>query len=267
MTSHLWPYQFRGVTYEQNILLGADSTEIAGLLRDVFPTHSVFDNHLHGDIVKSYAVRLRDDGVELHDDSEIEMFESLAEALEELRGRIEFFISCRSRSKIFVHAGAVAIDGVGVVFPGMTYAGKTTIVRALGEKGALLYSDEFAVIDEGGRLHPFPRNLRVRTPDGRTQASVPHHQLGLKVGTDPVRIGLVVSIRYRKEGTWDVQPLTTAETMTELLVNTASAQDAPRQAMGNLARAVASARGFKGFRGEKKEAVVAIWEQALSPQG
>ena len=58
-----------------------------------------------------------------------------------------------------MHAGAVAWRDRGIVIPGRSHSGKTTLVRALVE-AARYYSDEFAVLDPQGRLHPYPLPLR-----------------------------------------------------------------------------------------------------------
>ena len=54
---------------------------------------------------------------------------------------------------VAVHAGAVAIDGRALLLPGSTQTGKTLLVTALLERGATYLSDEFALLDEHGRVH------------------------------------------------------------------------------------------------------------------
>ncbi len=51
---------------------------------------------------------------------------------------------------LFVHAGAVAVgwQRQAILIPGRSFAGKTTLVKALVEAGAVYYSDEFAVLDK-----------------------------------------------------------------------------------------------------------------------
>ena len=67
-----------------------------------------------------------------------------------------------ARRRVFLHAGAVAWNGLGIVIPGGTMSGKTSLVRELLQAGALYYSDEYAVLDDLGRLHPYPQPLGVR---------------------------------------------------------------------------------------------------------
>ena len=51
-------------------------------------------------------------------------------------------------------AGVVGWENRAIVMPGASFAGKTTLVRAWLEAGATYYSDEFAVLDRAGRVHP-----------------------------------------------------------------------------------------------------------------
>ena len=57
--------------------------------------------------------------------------------------------------RVFVHAGVVAWRGRALVLPGTSFAGKTTLVAELVRAGAIYYSDEYAVLDEQGRVHPY----------------------------------------------------------------------------------------------------------------
>ena len=70
------------------------------------------------------------------------------------------------RMLIFIHAGVVAQDGVAIALPGVSFAGKTTLVSALVRAGAVYYSDEFAVIDKRGVVNPYPKALSVRAGPG-----------------------------------------------------------------------------------------------------
>lgn len=60
------------------------------------------------------------------------------------------------------HAGAVVMNGRGILMPGSSGAGKSTSVAALSLSGAACYSDEVAVLDENLRLHPFPKVLSLK---------------------------------------------------------------------------------------------------------
>jgi hypothetical protein len=57
------------------------------------------------------------------------------------------------RRRTIAHAGAVVIDGKGVVFGGVSGAGKTTLTTRLVERGFMALSDERVVVgpDDDGR--------------------------------------------------------------------------------------------------------------------
>ena len=83
-----------------------------------------------------------------------------------LDAQVRMFIAANTRDWIFVHAGAVACGGRAVVLPGESFSGKTTLVAALVQAGASYYSDEYAVLDADGRVHPYARRLSIRSDGG-----------------------------------------------------------------------------------------------------
>jgi hypothetical protein len=87
--------------------------------------------------------------------------DSLAEAhrllLEQSLGRTE--------QAIVLHAGAVAAGGRALLILGESWAGKTTLVQALCERGFELLSDDYAPLRCSDlRVLPFPRALGRRSP-------------------------------------------------------------------------------------------------------
>ena len=77
-----------------------------------------------------------------------------------LEAALRAHVALQSPDRIFVHAGVVAVRGRAIVLPGTSYCGKTTLVAALVRAGATYFSDEFAVLDERGAVHPYPKPLR-----------------------------------------------------------------------------------------------------------
>jgi hypothetical protein len=55
--------------------------------------------------------------------------------------------------------------GVGraVILPGRSMSGKTSLVAALVKAGATYFSDEYAVLDKLGMVHPYIKTLSLRT--------------------------------------------------------------------------------------------------------
>ena len=66
-----------------------------------------------------------------------------------------------------VHAGEAAVGGKAILLPGRGFAGKTTLTLALAAAGAEFLSDEIAVIDDRGLVHPYPRPVGLRDASRR----------------------------------------------------------------------------------------------------
>ena len=72
------------------------------------------------------------------------------------------------------HAGAVARNGRGVLLPGASGAGKSTMVAALALSGFHYCSDEVAVLGPDARLRPFPKVISLKSGGWhRLQADFP----------------------------------------------------------------------------------------------
>lgn len=152
---------------------------------------------------------------------------------------------------VFVHAGAVAFDDAAVIIPGRSRAGKTTLTAALIKEGAVYYSDEYAVFDESGYLHPFPKPLSVREPWAfGKQIDRAVETFGGRQGTKPVKTGAIVVAEYVKDAVWEPAYLSRGEGVLELLANTVSARANPRLALKILPRVVENALILKCKRGD-----------------
>jgi len=67
------------------------------------------------------------------------------------------------RSHFLIHAGVVSRGGKGFILAADGGHGKTTLVLELIRRGFEFLSDEMAALGRAdGRVHPFPRSLRVR---------------------------------------------------------------------------------------------------------
>jgi len=70
-------------------------------------------------------------------------------------------------NRVFVHSGVVGINGKALLIPGNSFSGKSTLVLELVKLGAEYFSDEFAILDEQGNVHPYARPINMRTDDGK----------------------------------------------------------------------------------------------------
>jgi hypothetical protein len=171
-------------------------------------------------------------------------------ALRMLDAQIRLYVAAHSRDWIFVHAGVVARDGKALVIPGESFSGKTTLVVALVELGASYYSDEYAVLDSQGRVHPYPRPLSIRGENGAATRERPVDQLGGVAAQASAELVAVAVTRYRPGTRWQPRRLSAGEGVLALLANTVPAQTRPRESLRALSRAVAGAMVLEGDRGE-----------------
>jgi hypothetical protein len=155
-----------------------------------------------------------------------------------------------ARRRLFVHAGVVGWKGRAIVLPGRSRAGKSSLVAALVRAGATYYSDEYAVFDAQGRVHPYPRPLSLRHGDGTTRTRHPTAELGWHPGTKPLPVGLVAVTEYMADAPWRPRRLSPGHGALALLANTIAARLRPAQTLTTLQRVAGQARLIKGRRGE-----------------
>ena len=175
-------------------------------------------------------------------------------ALSTLDAQLRLHIATKAPDRIFVHAGVVACDGRAIVIPGQSFSGKTTLVKALIEAGATYYSDEYAVLDEDGRVHPYARRLSIRAggtaPGAGSREDRHASDLGASVADAPADVAVVVCTRYDPGGAWKPRSISPGRGVAVLLTNTVPAQERPQQSLRAVTRAVRSAIVLEGERGE-----------------
>ena len=173
-------------------------------------------------------------------------------ALIMLESQIQGYIALNATEFVFIHAGVVADGGRAIVIPGMSFSGKTTLVRALVDAGAVYYSDEFAAFDETGRVVPYAKRLTVRRPhEGADDYSV--EQLGGVAGVEPMRMGLVIATHFRPGAEWQPRQLTPGAGALAMLAHAVPAQARPEQTLRVLKRALQGAVILQGERGEAND--------------
>ncbi len=179
---------------------------------------------------------------------------TLEDAFEDLDRTVRLHLALNAADHLFLHAGAVAYQGRGIVIPGASFSGKTTLVTALVRAGAEYYSDETAVIDGDGLLHPYPKALGMRLDPSRPdQTNQQVSTIGGTSGQLPVALALVVAAEYRPGASWDPVPLGPAEVVTVLLQHTFRGLNRPQESIDVLRKAAAATTGLKGERGDAAE--------------
>ena len=183
---------------------------------------------------------------------------SFDDLLNEFESHVQLTVAEYAPRRVFVHAGVVGWKGAAILIPGVSFSGKTTLVAELIRAGATYYSDEYAVLDERGRVYPYPRPLGMRTPGAARAEKIKANEMGAQVGAKALRVGLVVSTKFKDGARWRPRELTRGKGVLELLSNTVSARSQPELALSVLPKALESARILKGVRGEATKIVDSI---------
>jgi hypothetical protein len=152
-----------------------------------------------------------------------------------------------------VHAGVVLWEGRALLLPGATRAGKSSLVAELLRRGATYFSDEYALIDTEGRVHPYPRPLLLRNgcPD---QFPVLAGEYNALVGDVPAPVGWILSLNYQPDAAWSVAMVEQSEGLLTLLRNTPHVLAESPDLVGTFQRAVAGATCYAGSRTEAVQA-------------
>jgi hypothetical protein len=186
-----------------------------------------------------------------------------AQALGAFQADAQLFVAEMAPKLVFVHAGVVGWRGRAIVIPGRSGAGKTTLVRALLERGASYLSDEYAVFDQRGRVRPYPRPLQIRCLGGRVVRRSAQ-SLGASREAGSIRVGLVVAVRYRSTASWQCRGTTAGRGVLALMSNAVAARRFPARTLACVARAIrAETVVLQGVRGEASAAadeIIAILE-------
>ena len=186
----------------------------------------------------------------------------LPQALAVLESELRHAVATRARGRTFVHAGVVGWRGRAILLPGRSRSGKTTLVAELVRAGAEYLSDEFAVLDGSGRVHPFAKRLSFRGEGGcdrhAWQAAV--EEIGGRAAQGPLPVGLVAVTEYEPGAAWSPAPLTPGQGVLELLAHTVPARLRPGASLEALGHTVVGATLLKGPRGEAGEAARRLLE-------
>jgi hypothetical protein len=180
------------------------------------------------------------------------------EVLDVFASYLHLHLAEAARRRLFVHAGVVGWRGRAIVVPGRSHSGKSTLVAALLRAGATYYSDEYAVLDDHGRVHPYAKPLSLRDRQDGKATHYPVEALGARAGKQPLPVGLVVMSRYKPGATWRPRPLSPGQGALALLQHTVSARRQPAAALAMLQKVVVQARVLASGRGEAETVAPAI---------
>jgi hypothetical protein len=259
------PYRIAGEAYGVQLLIGTDSPILLGRLEELLPPGWVrreaeqqVSQDTGGDT--PHFTLTTPDGLDyvVRRDGELLARSRLDVALGAFDAHLRGYIARHSPSRLFVHAGVVGYNGRAIVIPGPTYSGKTTLVAKLIRAGAVYYSDEYAVLDDRGLVHPYPKPLSIRDARG---LATDHRAgtLGGMVGEKPLPIGLLVVTHYRSGARWEPRKLSPGEAILALFANTVPVQERPAATMAALRR-VLDGFGAMALESDRGEAAAIVDE-------
>lgn len=248
-------YQFTFESYGVKIGVKSNSERflkrIENHIPNIVPKAFIFDNNLKAE--HAFLINVKKSGLfELYKDGEkITAGESEENFFNFSSSKIRLTIAEYADSRVFIHAGVVGWKGKAIVIPGKSYRGKTTLVAELVKKGALYYSDEYAVLDEKGLVHPFPKTLSIRgIIDKYTQLETTAESFGGEIGIEPIEVGLVLLTEYERDVKWQPEILSAGNGILELLAHTIPVRYKPQFSLQVLNKLTNRAIIAKSKRGE-----------------
>ena len=261
-----WPAGFTIEAYGVRIALRASlASALDGLHRTVPPGARVTDG---GGVDALFSVLLASTPGQHH-----RLYENAAcvahtanvdGLFETLESRLHFMLAVLARTRLFVHAGVVGWCGGALLIPGRTMSGKSSLVAALVQLGATYLSDEYAVMDDQGFVHPFARPLGIRDEHGRTRQVAPV-SLGARVGEEALPVRSVVVTRFVPGATWSPRPLSGGAAVLSLLENTVAARRRPADALRILCVASDRATAVRSERGDAASVARQILYNCTTP--
>jgi len=174
-----------------------------------------------------------------------------------LQKAIQICVAENAKSNVFVHAGVVAWKNHALILPGFSRAGKSTLVWELVQAGAVYYSDEYAVFDKHGFVHPFALPIGLRIDSGERQMIMPD-----QVGSAPLIPTDVVFVRYHPTAIWNPRLLGKGEAILELIRHCIAIRGNSSLVLPVIKEVSFQARSFVGMRGDA--AAFLDWANALN---
>ena len=197
----------------------------------------------------------------LKDKEQLFTLKSEERLIEYLSSRIRITVAEFAGSRVFLHAGVVGWKGKAIVIPGKSRSGKTLLVAELIRQGAVYYSDEYAVLDKEGFVHPFPKKLSVRgIINDFEQKDIEPEFFGARVGTGAIPAGLFLITSFEKGAVWNPTAPSAGQAMLEILQHTIPVRRRPEFVLKVLKKCITRAIIAESVRDEAKDTVPFIFE-------
>ncbi len=266
-----WAGEMKFISYGVRFGVRANDERVLQALSDhlpplVQPTTAPVDK-LYSIILQKRINRRRALLHTLYEDGAVmAQVDSLEELYHFFETCLQLYVADSAPRRVFIHAGVVGWQGKAIVIPGRSFSGKTSLVVEFLKAGATYYSDEYAVLDQRGRVHPYPRLLSVREAGKAIGVKHRADNFGAKTGKAPLPIGLVVATKYQAGAVFRPRQLSTGEAILAIFDNTVSARRKPTVALSTIREAIGGAQLVKGIRGASKETVATILKKFTIPR-
>ncbi len=180
-------------------------------------------------------------------------------ALDRLNSEIRLTVAEFAVERVFVHAGVVGWKGKAIVIPAKSYQGKSTLTAELVRRGALYYSDEYAIFDKNGLVSPFHKMISIRSEgNDRKQTDYPIEVFGGELGTETIPVGMVLLTGYKPKAKWNPKILSSGKGLIEIIRDTVPIRKNPIFTLAVLNKVVKTSLVVKSARGEASEVADAI---------
>ena len=127
------------------------------------------------------------------------------------------------------------------------------MVAEFAKRGFEYYSDEYAVLDKNGLVHPFTKKLSIRgIVDDYTQVDIGVEELGGRKGVHPLEVGLILVSKFVKGARFSPKLLGAGEGIIESIANSVSIRQNPQFVLKVLSLVTSRAKIIKTNRGEAK---------------
>lgn len=201
-----------------------------------------------------FEARRESSGVVTVDGAGVEaVWPDVAGAQGALRQELRRYVGFHTPDLFFLHAGVVACGNSVIVLPGRSFAGKSTLVRALVSAGASFYSDEYAIFDRDGRVIQYREPLVMRGPDGRQETDI------VAEGPDrPLPVALVAITSYRDGATWAPRRVSRADGIVAMAEHVSRGRARPAEMLATFKLALKDATVLAGERGDADETAAAL---------
>lgn len=178
--------------------------------------------------------------------------------LDLLISKVRLTIAEFAEQVIFLHAGVIGWQDKAIIIPGKSFAGKTTLVAEFAKNGCEYFSDEYALIDKNGLVHPFLKRLSMRgIIDDYTQVDLDVEEFGGKRAQKPFPVGCILIAEYKKEkkSKPKLKEISLGEGVMASIANSISVRQNPKFVIEVLNKALQQSVVLKSQRGEAADFV------------